>query len=248
MISHLHKCIFVHIPKTGGTSIEDVIWPDKSARTAADLWRGTIDKHRNKYQTGGLQHLLARQIREEVGSEVFAAYYKFAMVRNPWDKAVSQFVFMDGREDLRQQLGMKKGNSFKKYISLLPKRPHVQWAPQIDFTHDADGKQLVDYVGRFESFSETVHHALAAIGMSADSIPHAKRGSRKPYQEYYDAESMEMLAEVYADDIATFGYAFGELTGGSIAPAAIGDDASPGPWNKVADLLDRLRRRRRAAH
>lgn len=66
MISHTRRCIFVHIPKTGGTSVENLIWP--MPRTANDLWMGFRDNYHNKYQTGGLQHLLATQIRSEVGS------------------------------------------------------------------------------------------------------------------------------------------------------------------------------------
>ena len=83
MISHDKKCIFIHIPKCGGTSIEDVIWPKDRGRSDEDLWMGFVSRFENKYQTGGLQHLLAWQVREEVGSDVFGAYYKFAFVRNP---------------------------------------------------------------------------------------------------------------------------------------------------------------------
>ena len=61
MISDALRCIFVHIPKTGGSSIEDVLWPEE--RSPEDLWMGFVDDYHNKYQTGGLQHLLARQIR-----------------------------------------------------------------------------------------------------------------------------------------------------------------------------------------
>ena len=248
MISRSRKCIFVHIPKTGGTSVEDLIWPDKTARTEGELWGGLIDKHRNKYQTGGLQHLLARQILLEVGKEEFSGCFSFAMVRNPWDKAVSQYIFMDKREDLRQIAGMKKGDSFKKYLSLIPKKTHVQWAPQIDFTHDANGGQLVNYIGRFESFAETVHHVLGVLGMQADAIPHEKRGSRRPYQEYYDAEAREMLGEMYAADIDTFAYAFDdshvvpsqESTGTPIAGAG---NSRLRPWSMALDIVDRLRRR-----
>ena len=87
MISHDRRCIFIHIPKTGGTSIEDAIWP--KPRREEDLWMGFVAPGRNKYQPGGLQHLLARQVRLEVGADVFARYFKFAIIRNErWNLAI----------------------------------------------------------------------------------------------------------------------------------------------------------------
>lgn len=220
MISHAHRCIFVHIPKTGGTSVEDVIWP--GPRTTDDLWMGFVDRYHNKYQTGGLQHLLATQIRTEVGAEVFSSYYKFSIVRNPWDRAVSQFVFMDARDDLRDFIGMKKGAGLKKYAELIRKKRHVQWEPQVSFVQDANGESLLDYIGRYETFSDSVTHALRTTGINAATIPHRKKGQRGPYEDYYDAESREMIRTMYAADIEAFGYRFSEED----APATVGDRAA----------------------
>ena len=55
---------------------------------------GFVTRFENKYQTGGLQHLLAWQVREEVGCEVFNDYCKFVFVRNPWGRIASQFTCM----------------------------------------------------------------------------------------------------------------------------------------------------------
>ncbi len=196
----------MHIPKTGGTSIENLIWPQP--RKTDDLWMGFVDKYHNKYQTGGLQHLLASQIRSEVGPEIFNAYYKFAFVRNPWDRIVSQFASMAGREDLRDFIGMKKDDSFKVYLSLIAKRRHVQWEPQVHFLQDENGELLVDYIGRFEAFEETAFHVLSAIGIEANSIPHTQMSRRGPYADYFDDESRDIVAQMYAPDITEFGYSF----------------------------------------
>ncbi len=169
---------------------------------------GFVDKYHNKYQTGGLQHLLAKQIRSEVGPEVFAAYYKFTIVRNPWDRAVSQFASMAEREDLRDFIGMKRRDCFKAYLSLIAKRRHVQWEPQVSFLNDAEGRLLVDYIGRFETFAESVFQVLGRLGMQLTSIPHTQKGDRRPYASYYDDESREIIAEIYRQDVETFGYSF----------------------------------------
>lgn len=205
MISHNHKCIFVHIPKCGGTSIEDVIWPEP--RSTSDLWMGFISKYRNKYQTGGLQHLLATQIRQEVGEEIFNNYFKFTIVRNPWDKAISQFFYMAQRPDLREYIGMEENDPFKKYLELTEKKLHVQWEKQYKFFQDDNDDTIVDYIGRLETMQKDAATIFERLGINAE-IPHVNATRHKHYSEYYDDESRETVREMYKDDIRLLNYSF----------------------------------------
>ena len=206
MISHPYSCIFIHIPKTGGSSIESVIW--SKPRSPADLWMGFVDDFHNKYQTGGLQHLLSRHIKLEVGNDVFDKYYKFTIVRNPWDKAASQYSFMSKREDLRNFIDMKRDTSFKKYLELIKLKKHIQWEPQVNFLKDADDKLVVDYIGRFEQLSHCANEIFSHLGIAQTNLPHLHKSVRKPYQDYYDDESIEMIKEMYNEDINEFGYSY----------------------------------------
>jgi hypothetical protein len=213
MISHRHRCIFVHIPKTGGHSIETVIWP--GGRTEDTLWMGFVDEFHNKYQTGGLQHLHATQIREEVGAEIFDAYFRFSFVRNPWDKAVSQYAYMRTRPDLRRFLGMGDDDDFATYLHLIQERLHVQWEPQHAFVCDDDGNLLVDFLGRFETFDADTRELLARIKVRIGrrrrrvrSVPHRNKSERSHYRDYYDDETKALVAKVYERDIELFGYTF----------------------------------------
>jgi len=206
MISHQHRCIFIHIPKTGGSSIEDVIWPGD--RTEADLWMGFVSPYRNKYQTGGLQHLLARQIRQEVGPETFDAYFKFAFVRNPWDKAVSQFSYMAHRTDLRELIGMTPETTFDDYLQLIERNPHVQWERQVEFVQDETGRSLIDFIGRFENIQQDAEAVFERIGLRGAVLPHRNASSRRHYSEYFDVPTRDTLARIYAPDIEAFGYRF----------------------------------------
>ena len=167
---------------------------------------GFDGKHHNKYQTGGLQHLHAGHIKSEFGPEIFNRYFKFSIVRNPWDKAVSQFRYMAKRDDLREYLGMKPDDSFKKYLELISKKTHVQWEPQVRFLFDDSGNSMVDYIGRFESFAESVGTVTNRIGLQVSKIPHANKSRRSSFQDYYDSESKEIVSALYAEDVKAFGY------------------------------------------
>ncbi|HMJ73570.1 MAG TPA: sulfotransferase family 2 domain-containing protein [Solirubrobacterales bacterium] len=206
MISRSHKCIFVHIPRCAGTSVERVIWPRQ--RCPEDLWMGFIDDYRNKYQTGGLQHLLARQIRQEVGAMSFRSFFKFTVVRNPFDRAVSQFFYMQRRPDLRAFIGMDGDASFSEYLTLIRSRRHVQWEPQCSFIYDDDGALLLDFVGRFETLEADLGRVFDRLGIAPSGLPHANATDRVPYREYHTPDSRTQVEEFYDDDLRRLGYVF----------------------------------------
>lgn len=206
MLSKRHKCIFVHIPRCGGTSVESIIWPGR--RTPEELWMGFVDPHHNKYQTGALQHLLARQIRQEIGESRFSSYFKFAIVRNPFDRLVSQFAYMGRRQDLRAFAGMPASASFADYLALIRGVRHVQWEPQTSFLYEVDGTLLVDFVGRFEHLAEDMAVAFERLGLNNAELPHLNRSRRAPYQDYYTPDLQRQVSEMYATDLHRFGYEF----------------------------------------
>lgn len=205
MVSHERKAIFIHIPKTGGTSIEQLIWPVEQGRSEADLWMGFKDKFHNKHQTGGLQHLLATQVRQELGSAVFDSYFKFCIVRDPWSKAISQFKYMKRRPDLMSFVGMLEGDCFKRYLSLIQRKEHVQWMPQYRFIFDDNGENLVDYIGRFESLECEAKRVLAVLNVPFVGLPHLNKGGQVSALEQ-DAEARELVAHIYRKDIVCFNY------------------------------------------
>lgn len=204
MISRKHRCIFVHIPKTGGTSIEAVIWP--GTRTCDDLYMGVVNGY-NKYQTGGLQHLLAHQIRTEVGSDVYNNFFKFSIVRNPWDRTVSQYTYMKLRPDLRRFIGMNQDDTFDTYLKLIQQKRHIQWEPQISFLKGKNNDIIVDHIGRFENFTNDVAEIFSILKIKSP-IPYENKSIRADYRIYYTNDSKEVISNMYADDIKEFNYSF----------------------------------------
>ncbi len=168
---------------------------------------GFTSRFENRYQTGGLQHLLAKQIRDAVGIETFNAYFPFAVVRNPFDRVISQYASMRRRPDLREFIGMNEHAEFKRYLELIMKKTHVQWMPQTSFLYDDDGSLIVAQIGRFERLDEYARALFARLGIPA-SLPHANASSRQPLEAYYDDEARAMVASLYADDLTALGYSF----------------------------------------
>lgn len=207
MISHQHKCIFIHIPKCAGSSVEDLLWPGK--RSEADLWMGFVDRFHNRHQTGGLQHLTASLVRSEVGEETFQSYFKFAIVRNPWDKAASQFAYMERRPDLCEFVGLRPNGDFETYLSAIARTPHVQWQDQYSFLYGSNGELLVDRIIRYESLASDLPSVLRAVGIQSDCIPHANPSPRRrPTSELYNDRTQQRVADLYRRDIAAFDYSF----------------------------------------
>ena len=91
MINHRHRFIFIHIPKTGGTSMEDVLgaWFSMKRERYARWLPGV--KHWAQHLT--MSEILHRQFSNKNKARRPERYFKFAFVRNPWDRLVSELMW-----------------------------------------------------------------------------------------------------------------------------------------------------------
>ncbi len=202
-VSHEHKTIFIHIPKNAGESMEKKLGIYGESKTA--LWG--VD---GKYV---LQHLTLPQMKRlYLKDDVFENYFKFAFVRNPWDKAVSEYhwylrysppiTFRDWAKTLSSRLKV----SSKLYVLEIGHN-----VPQYKYIYDNEGNLLVDFVGRFEHLQHDFNKVCEKIGIENSSLPNIEATAsegRKPYKEYYDIETIGIIANVYKKDIELFSYEF----------------------------------------
>ena len=202
MISHTHKCIFVHIPKCAGTSIENLLTPD------VNWWLRKIN-HRSE------QHLTIGEMKQnDEYKKHLSAYFKFSVIRNPWSRFLSAFVF--AKKEFR-----KTRCSFKKFCLNTQKncpqkgshKPYYRYIQtnQFDYLYDKEnGKILVDFICRLENMQDDFNIVCDKIGISQQKLPHKNKSEHKHYTEYYDDETKSIVAEKYAKDIEYFGYKFGD--------------------------------------
>jgi len=201
MINHKHKFIFIHMPKCGGSSIETSfgynLWDKKKFPNNfcdKQLLLGR-DEHTGKY----LQHLTISEVYK-IHPQLKNDYFSFAFVRNPWDRAISDYFYFGG----------PKKQSLKKFLLSPTHLDPSHSVPQYDFLKDNEGNMAVDFVGRFENFENDFIYVCNHLNMAGLKLPHINKRNKKHYTEYYDDEAREIVEEKYARDIEYFGYKFGE--------------------------------------
>ncbi len=191
--SPLHKgeskdFVFIHINKTAGTSIIKVI--GKPFR----------------------KHLTAKEIIKTIGQEKWDNAYKFTVVRNPWDKVVSQY---------KHNIKMNSNNMAKKHIEFKdwvsstygekkdPKyygRPQM-FLPQVEWLKDFDGKIDIEKIIRFENLNEGINDVFKTLNIE-HQLPHVNKTHKSNYKDFYDTETKNIISEWFHEDIAVFGYSF----------------------------------------
>ena len=183
---YLLDIIFVHINKTGGSSIE----------AALKL---------------PFQHRTAQEIRDDIGVERWQRRFSFTFIRNPWDKVVSHYFYRvktnqtglgDGRVGFRdwvQRAYCERDPRFYDHAKMF--------MPQLDWMTDESGKVIVDYVGRFERLEEDFAAICAHTGRTAQ-LPHLKPSGARDYRSQYDTATMQIVQRCFAVDIDAFGYSF----------------------------------------
>ena len=214
MISHKHKSIFVHIPKTGGTSIELALRDHSftgqynsymSGRRATRGWDKTYDNQETPIRENA-GHWVHKHRPTKFFKPRFSEYKKFAFVRNSWDRMVSSWAYV------KRQTGCSY--EFKRFVYEYPfKKVFWDWhtMPQYIHLEDGDGNVLVDFVGRFENLEADLNHVGDRIGLPERiKLPHIRKSKHKHYTEYYDDETQQYVRKLFSGDINRFGYKFGE--------------------------------------
>jgi hypothetical protein len=194
MIDRCRKLLFVHIARTGGTSIE-------TALVGRDWW----------HIEPATKHLSASQTRARYGERVWRAFTKFTVVRNPWDRVVSMWATGWWHRTEPDECP----ESFRDFIlGLKPNR--VERYASLHYHRIID--ERLDFVLRFERLQDDFSAMLRAIGQPDVRLPHVEKRDRKHYRTYYDAETVALVGRLFEADIRRYDYTFGS----SVVPVASG--------------------------
>lgn len=229
MISDEFKCIFVHINKTAGSSIE--VFFEEYPRA---------------------QHVVTTKCIEEYGRRKWNRYFKFSIVRNPWDRLLSWYLWVERDTFLYDwssstpfqgysvpyEWGMHRGHpevksdwykslkpGFEKFVfsikstkdktdfNLVESKHNAakgKWiASQLTWLKNSRGEMPMDFIGRFENLQNDFKKICKKLNLEEDPLPKAKVLYNKPhYSFFYNENTIKRVEELYGDDIEYFDYKF----------------------------------------
>jgi hypothetical protein len=206
LVSYHKKFVFVHIFKTAGTSITDSFarFCYRPGSSRPSNWMAFLSTNWKKIHRVPIKkHATALQIQAAMDREIFDSFFKFSFVRNPWDWQVSLYHYILDRPQNRGHEETKKMGSFRNFVFSREKLSFTQTSCLLD----EFGNLLVDFVGKFENLDEDFQSICHKVGISS-RLPHINKSKRTCYQDYYDAETRDLTARLYAEDIERFGYTF----------------------------------------
>ncbi|MDQ2089900.1 sulfotransferase family 2 domain-containing protein [Marimonas arenosa] len=213
IISRGRSYIFVHIPKTGGTSLalalegramkDDIMLGDtpkalkrrrrlKDAQTRGRLW-----KHSTLADIDGL-----------LRPEEIAGMFCFTLVRNPWDRMVSYYHWL--REQSLDHPAMRRAKALEFSGFLNDPLVAASFArfPARSYLTDASGAERAALYIRLEHFEVDAAPLWRHLGFALD-LPRLNASARlSDYRRYYSDADADRLAIIAADDIRRFGYRF----------------------------------------
>lgn len=205
IISHQHRFIFAAIPKTGTHSIRRALRKQLGAKDEEQV-RLFVESALPYPELAALQHghISLHQLRQHIEPRVFDGYFKFAFVRNPFDRFVSYCSFMTRETDVFQRAPREVMRS----ILANPPEHHILFAPQHVFVTAPDGAMLADAVGRVEEMQLSYDGFCERIGIPSEALERANSSRRGDYRDYYDPVLIDAVARRYARDLELFGYPF----------------------------------------
>lgn len=195
-----YSCIFIHIPKAAGVSVSKALFGNFA---------------------GG--HTKVSDYQLIFNKSDFERYFKFSFVRNPWDRVYSAYTFLIRGGMSNADRGWISGklnqyNDFNEFVrNGLPDSEVMNWIhfiPQTHFLYKAGSKTLgVDFIAKFETLNDDFEEIRKRLVLPENvklnhENPTLKR--KESYLDIYNDESINIVADLYSDDVREFNYKFSD--------------------------------------
>ncbi|BDS10280.1 sulfotransferase family protein [Aureispira anguillae] len=190
IISHDVQLIFIHVHRTGGSSIINLL--KNELRSKVEI----LSQHGNA------------KTAESSFLAQYPHYFTFGFVRNPWDRLLSWYSLLTKWD--RRSLDQERLR-FEQFIELnyacRPSDPFFHYN-QLDYFTNTTIDVQVDRIGRYENYAQDAQRIFNSIGLPFSNIPQQNATYSKCYKDYYTTKSQKLVHQKCYKDIEHFGYFF----------------------------------------
>ena len=192
-INHKHKFIFIHVPKNAGTSIRNSF---------------NINGYDKKVVSRRYPHSTCSEIKKYCGEEVWNSYYRFAFVRNPFDRLVSFYHFHKSNQ-YKHKVGRERAytQTFKEWVMNTKDKNVIQ--TQSDYLDEQ-----INFIGCYEDLQKDFNSVCNQIGIPSYERPHYNQSQHEHWSTFWDDELNEYILDKYQRDFQNFAYSINVVRNG----------------------------------
>ncbi|MBZ2188703.1 sulfotransferase family protein [Alcanivorax sp. JB21] len=232
IVCHKYKFIFLKTNKTAGTSVEvalsrfcsedDIVThlseEEERERVASggvpsslylapwtayhpgDWWRRLV---KGRYKHTYYNHIPAQKLKARLDPEIWDSYLKFCVVRNPWDRVISQYFWR------YRDIAEERRPSLDKFLDSTHARSLVRKGYEL---YTIGGKVVVDRICRYEHLEEDLEALRQELGLPEPILlPRTKsvyRSDRRHYRDVLTSAQREKIGEMFKAEIMLNGYEY----------------------------------------
>lgn len=200
MLAQSRRFLFVHVPKTGGNSIQNILrdYSEDEIVCAEEHQDGVERFELRNAAFGFSKHSPLSGYKNELPSDLYGLLRKYACVRNPWERAIS-FYFSPHRK-----VTSFSREAFADFIATVP--------PMTHYLRESEGQPLAsipgnfDHLIRFEDIQGGFDILCEQLDIPRQALPVRNKSARDGVREYYDEDTTELVRRLFLEDIQLFGY------------------------------------------
>ena len=214
IISRGRSYIFVHSPKTGGTSMALAL---EARAMKDDIMLGDTPKAaKRRRRLKGVQaagrlwkHSTLADIDGLITPGEIAEMFTFTLVRNPWDRVVSYYHWLKAQHFDHPAVDLAHALTFSEFLNHQHTIDSFAGSPLGSYVTDQNGQERCDLFARMEALPADLAPLEAHLGFSLGPMPHENRSDRRAdYRDYYCDDDAALVADMCAPDILRFSYTF----------------------------------------
>jgi hypothetical protein len=191
MLSNRYKFIFVHVSRTGGSSLERLAGRPITTdpRTAPGGNTDFADKHAT----------LADYYSDYPNQ--YQSYFKFTVVRNPFDRLVSSWNW-------RCNIVQDYNCSLHDFTQLLPNSWSYLHSMKLEHMTFTDSVKQFNYIGRYENIDQDFPYLCKKLGLNYTDLPHTNKTNSGDYRQHFNQQTIDLVHDRFGTDLEMFGYKF----------------------------------------